>query len=461
MVTGYPSYPAYPAEAPLQLAEPAPVQVAVAETAAQRRATVAFRLILVIPHLFLLFFLAIATSVVAFIGWWGALFTARLPEFAVSYLSGFMRWYLRVRAYLFLLTDAYPPFTLDDAAGYPVRLAVAERGRLNRAAVFFRVILFIPAAIVSGVAVSGVSSILLFIAWLITLVAGQLPHSLHQALTAVLRYETRLYCYYCMLTPTYPWGLFGDAGGVQPAAAPAQPAPDAWYGYGGAPGYGAPAGYQASGYAAPGYGTPGAPPAPGYGTPGSVYGTPGSVYGAPGGYGPGHTVFQPASWQLILTSGAKRLLVLILVLGALTYVLDGVRFGAVIQRAQNISTANNAIDELNSSYNTLTGQMNQWQAAVTACDQNLTCVTKTDGNAAGYFTAFANSIRATPMPSGATTAASQAYADATQVAREYTELGQATSVAEYQATFNRIGLQQTLNHFDQDVNALGTALNNS
>jgi hypothetical protein len=462
MVTGYPSYPAYPARGPLQLAEPAPVQVAIAETAPQRRVTVAFRLILIIPQLFLLLFLAIAAFVIAFLGWWGALFTGRLPEFAVNYLSGFMRWNLRVRAYLYLLTDAYPPFTLDDAADYPVRLAVPERERLNRAAVFFRVILAIPAAIVSGVAVQGASSILLFIAWLITLVTGKLPHSLHQALTAVLRYDTRFYCYYYMLTPTYPWGLFGDAGGVQPAtAAPAYPAPDAWYGT--QAGY-APSGYDAPGYGPAGYGPPGTPPTPGYGTPGSVYGAPGG-YGVPGGYGPGHTVFQPASWQLILTSGARRLVVLVLVLGVLTYVVDGVRFGTsterAIQRAQNISTTNNAINELNSSYDTLTGKMNQWQAAVTACDQNLTCVTKADGNAAGYFTAFGSSVRATPVLSGATAAASQVYSDANQVAREYTELSQATSVAEYQATFNHIGLQQTLNRFDTDFNALGTALNNS
>ena len=50
MMTGYPSYPAYPAGAPgtqLQLTEPDPVQVAAAEPARQRRATVAFRLIVV------------------------------------------------------------------------------------------------------------------------------------------------------------------------------------------------------------------------------------------------------------------------------------------------------------------------------------------------------------------------------------------------------------------------------
>ena len=189
-----------------------------------------------------------------------------LPEFAVNYLSGFMRWVLRYQAYLYLLTDVYPPFTLDDVPEYPVRLAIPERQRLTRAAVFFRFILAIPGIIVSAVATEGASSLVLFVAWLIALVNGHLPRPLHQALTALLRYQIRFYCYYWMLTPAYPWGLFGDAPGMPPAAA-GDAAQDGGYG---AP----PPGY----YGTPGYGNPGY-------TPG--YGTPASVYGAPGGYGYG------------------------------------------------------------------------------------------------------------------------------------------------------------------------------
>jgi hypothetical protein len=423
-VAGYPSYPAYPAHqagAPLQPASagPAPVRVAVPEPAPQRRATVAFRLILVIPHLFLLACLTVAAFVIAFLGWWGALFTGLLPEFAANYLTGFTRWNLRVQAYLYLLTDAYPPFTLDEVP-YPVRLMVPERQRLNPAAVFFRFVLGIPAWVVAATVIEGAGSVLLFVAWLVTLIGGCLPRALHQALAAVLRYQIRMYSYYWMLTPAYPWGLFGDA----PA------------GFSGGPGY--------------------PPPEAGYGTPG--YGTAASVYG---GYGPNQTVFEPASWQLVLSSAARRLVVLILVLGVLTYVVDFARVGAALHKAQNITTANNAIDKLDSVYGTLTGEMGEWEARVTACDQNLGCVTKADGNAATYFATFASDVRATPMPPGSASAANQVSADATQIAREYTELSQATNASQYETTFNRIGLQQTINHFDQDFAALGTALNNT
>ena len=448
-MSGYPSYPAYPAGTPgtqLQLAEPDPVQVAAAEPARQRRATVAFRLILVVPHMFLLFFLGIAALVVAFLGWWGALFTGRLPEFAVNYVSGFMRWVLRYQAYLYLLTDVYPPFTLDDAPEYPVRLAIPERQRLNRAAVFFRFILAIPGMIVSTVATEGASSLVLFVAWLIALVNGHLPRPLHEALTALLRYQIRFYCYYWMLTPAYPWGLFGDAPGV-PLAPPGYAPQYGGYGYGD-PGY------------APGYGNPG------YGTPASVYGAPGGyVYGGPGGYGPGQTVFQPASWQLVLSRGARQLVILFLVLGVLMGIFNGagnaLSLSHALQRARDISTASNAIGTVNSSYSTLTTQMNQWHYTVSACDQNLTCVAKADASAATNFSDFASELRATAMPSGASAAASQVYSDATRVAQEYAQLSQAGTVAAYQHTFTRLGLQQSLNRFDQDFNALGTALDNS
>ena len=161
----------------------------------QRRLTVAFRLILIIPQAFVLFFLNLAGFVVAFLGWWGALFMGRLPGFAVTYLSGLARWNARYYGYLYLLTDDYPPFKFDDDLAYPVVIAIPPPGRLNRFAVFFRLILAIWANIVSDLVIYGASTIVAFIAWLITLITGKLPTPLHLAFTAVLRFETR----YCLL----------------------------------------------------------------------------------------------------------------------------------------------------------------------------------------------------------------------------------------------------------------------
>jgi hypothetical protein len=264
-----------------------PVLVAVAAPAAQRRATVAVRLFLAIPHLVVLYVLGIAASVIVFIGWVGALFTGRLPGFAANFLSGYLRWYCRVGGYLLLLTDQYPPFAYEDTA-YPVRMAVSP-GKMNRLTVLFRGLLAIPAGIAARLLTFGVVSLVIFIAWLIALCTGRLPETLHQALAAVLRYVTRYECYLYLLTDVYPAGLFGDRPGAQAGPPPGGPGSGtpSGPGYGAPPpGYGAPdPGYGAPGYGAPGYGAPGYG-APGYGAPGG-YGRPG--YGAPGydaqGYG--------------------------------------------------------------------------------------------------------------------------------------------------------------------------------
>ena len=94
-----------------------------------------------------LWILGIAADVVALICWFAALVTGRLPTGLAEFQVGYLRWQTRFYAYLFLLTDVYPPFELADA-DYPVRLQ-AEPGPLNRLAVFFRIILVIPAWIVA------------------------------------------------------------------------------------------------------------------------------------------------------------------------------------------------------------------------------------------------------------------------------------------------------------------------
>src|SRR6516225_9461618 len=215
--------------------ELAPVLVAFAGSAPQSRLTVLIRLLMVIPHFIVLWALGIAAYVVVIIGWFGALFTGRLPGFAADYLAGFVRWQTRVFGYTILLTDVYPPFTLDDA-DYPVRVAVRP-GRLNRLAVLFRFILLIPAWIVVAVLSYGAFTIVQLVSWLIVLTSGRMPDSLYQAMAAALRYQVRVTGYWFMLTSAYPSGLYGDL------AAAGSPAPQPGYGASEAqPGHGDPQG---------------------------------------------------------------------------------------------------------------------------------------------------------------------------------------------------------------------------
>ena len=487
---------------------PGPVLIAVAEPAAQRRVTVLFRLILAIPHYVALCALGFAATVVAFIGWLAALVTGRLPGFAVTYLSGYLRWYSRVGAYLLLLTDEYPPFAFHGVT-YPVRLTV-EPGKLNRLTVLFRVVLAIPAGIVSMLLTSGFTTIVTVIAWLTALVAGRLPESLHQALAAVLRYIVRYYGYVYLLTDSYPAGLFGDEPGVQPE--PVNPPAEPGYGrpepYPGDNVPGAehgPSGYGTSGYGAPGYGAPGYGPTPGYGAP-AGFQTPGfqttgfqtTGFDAPGysaPWLPSRPVPDPyagpaPNWRLVLSPGAKRLVGLILALGLLTAAGEGAWAGVTInsirQRDREISQLNKAVAQFNaqvavhnsavaseeqaatkvnnaaqavsSAHDTLVNVLNSPSTDSTNC-ATVNCFNVTALPVANAFAAFGRTLRATPVPPGQEAIEKRLITDTTGNEQDWMQIVQDTSftgIEDSATAAEKVGTD-----WDNDYASLNTSLGNA
>ena len=69
---------------------------------------------LAIPHMIVLACLGIAVLVVTIIAWFAILFTGNYPKGMFDFVVGVMRWGFRVMAYaLLLVTDKYPPFSLE------------------------------------------------------------------------------------------------------------------------------------------------------------------------------------------------------------------------------------------------------------------------------------------------------------------------------------------------------------
>ena len=94
--------------------EPYPATIEVREPVQPRdNATIAVRLLLVLPHLVVLCALLLAWLITTVIAWFVILFTRSYPPSLYRFGIGVMRWGLRVEAYLLLLVDDYPPFTLD------------------------------------------------------------------------------------------------------------------------------------------------------------------------------------------------------------------------------------------------------------------------------------------------------------------------------------------------------------
>jgi hypothetical protein len=192
-------------------------------TVKSSRLTVAFRIILAIPQLVVLYALGIAFQFLGFIGWFAALFTGRLPEGMHDFMASVAGYQTRVGGYLGLLTDRYPPFALDPP-DYSIEYATTHE-RLNRIAVFFRIILAVPALFMLYVLALG-WLVITVVTWFIVLILGRMPATLFDASAGLLRYFTRVNSYFWLLTPAYPAGLFQDPPtdyGTEPDAAQPQP----------------------------------------------------------------------------------------------------------------------------------------------------------------------------------------------------------------------------------------------
>jgi hypothetical protein len=77
------------------------------------RLTVAVRLLLGIPHFIVLFFLIFGWTLATIAAWFVILITGEYPAGLYDFSVGTLRWVMRVEAYMLLLVDEYPPFSLE------------------------------------------------------------------------------------------------------------------------------------------------------------------------------------------------------------------------------------------------------------------------------------------------------------------------------------------------------------
>lgn len=68
--------------------------------------------LLAIPHYVVLVFLWIAAVLMVIVSFFAVLFTGRYPAGIRGFVIGVGRWSLRVRTYVGIMTDIYPPFSL-------------------------------------------------------------------------------------------------------------------------------------------------------------------------------------------------------------------------------------------------------------------------------------------------------------------------------------------------------------
>jgi hypothetical protein len=474
--------------APIGALLPLPIELSVDQRRRQRRWTVLLRAILAFPQLVVVAALGVAAYVVLIIGWFGALFTGRLPVWVHEYVTGYLRWVVRVYAYLGLLTDDYPPFSLESEPGYAVALAVPLPGPLNRLSVLFRIILAFPAYVLSSLVSIGLGFVLL-VGWVAALVTGWLPQPIFGASAAILRYVVRVDGFFFMLTACYPRGLFGDpavASGVWgPASSPAAwPAPVA-----------PPPPAPAWGDTVPGHGLPVAPPpaAPSWSSPPPVGMSPGAPAppswpppAAPGAPWPAPTpagpppaapswpapvapvwpaVGAPAasyaavapppaaparSWRIELSSGAKAVVVVAIILGALYYPLVEIPTFLGIQHTADTQTAD--------AYVQLETAMIGFEQTAKGCEsaaEPLQCQSSADLTAAQDFQSFNRTLQGIGYTGANVVLAARARTDASQVVDDLHDLAsQTASIQQYEAALRSTTYVADLRRFQTDAEAL-------
>jgi hypothetical protein len=185
----------------------------------QPRWTILIRLLLAIPQFIVLFFVGIGVFFVAVVAWFTALFTGRVPQGMAAFLQSYVRWSARVGSYFDLLTAEYPPFDGQPNDAYPIDVEFPELTDLNRAAVFFRIIIAIPGYAMASFLGSGLV-LFIFPFWICALILGRLPDPVYRAVGTVTRFQVRLQAYMLLVTPEYPWGWKGDSASTTVTDAP-------------------------------------------------------------------------------------------------------------------------------------------------------------------------------------------------------------------------------------------------
>ena len=169
-----------------------------------------FKWLLIIPHMFCLFFLSIAAFVLTVIAFFAILFTGKYPKGLFDFNVGVLRWWWRVGFYSYsaLGTDKYPPFSLDSDPNYPADLDVQYPEKLSHGLIWIKWFLAIPQLFIVGIFNGGRSNgligILVIINAVILLFTGKFHGEIFKFTIGMNRWSNRVFAYVFLMRDEYP-----------------------------------------------------------------------------------------------------------------------------------------------------------------------------------------------------------------------------------------------------------------
>jgi len=197
---------------------PPPVRLLITDDLQRSRLTVAFRLILSIPHFIWLTLWGIVTVVLAVVNWFATLILGRPPAWLYGPLAAYVKYATHFHAYLHLAADPYPSF--DGTPGYPIDIEIPPPTQQNRWTVLFRGILLLPALLIvvvlngnpnsSGAGrrsysyTGGLLPGVAVLGWFAILARRTMPRGLRDGAAYALGYGAQFWSYALLLTDRYP-----------------------------------------------------------------------------------------------------------------------------------------------------------------------------------------------------------------------------------------------------------------
>jgi hypothetical protein len=175
----------------------------VTASGARNRLTVAFRLILLIPHAVVLQIWGYFVQILAVVQWFIVLFTGKRNEGIWRLQDQWLGYGSRVWGYGALLHDRFPPFGPDPNGVVPSTYAFDYAEPANRLTNGLRLLWAIPAAIIAlGLGIA--AEVLAIVSWFAIVITGKQPQGLFDFIGKALRYLLRTQSYLLLMTDTYP-----------------------------------------------------------------------------------------------------------------------------------------------------------------------------------------------------------------------------------------------------------------
>ncbi len=166
------------------------------------------KLIALIPHFIVLYFLGMLAGAATAATIILVLFTKKVPKVLSDVIIGIARWRWRIMTYFVCMTDKYPPLSFDKGLSYPADLDFDYQEESDRMWALLTIIpvkfiILIPHFIVLLV-MSIVAAFCIFVGIWATLFMGRFPESFEKALIVIERYKLRIMVYVACLTDKYP-----------------------------------------------------------------------------------------------------------------------------------------------------------------------------------------------------------------------------------------------------------------